>query len=52
MLSRCTKTYKLLFATYIVDPLIKEYNITGVNYLQPLSAQAQQARKINRSSAL
>mgnify|MGYP003614231770 CR=1 FL=1 len=36
----------------IVDPLLKEFSAMGINYLQPLSATAQQARKIDTDSTL
>ena len=36
---------------YIVDPLLNKYSATGINFAQPLSAQAQQASKIYTSSA-
>ena len=36
---------------YIVKISQKRYSTAGINFLQPLSAQAQQARKMNISSA-
>ena len=38
-------------ADAIVDPLLNTYSATGINFAQPLSAQAQQASKIYPSSA-
>ena len=35
----------------IVEPLLNKYSATGINFVQPLSAQAQQASKIYTSSA-
>ena len=42
----------MTFARGLVDPLLKEYSATEINYSQPLSATAQQARKIDTSSIL
>ena len=38
------------YSDHCMVELLKEHSTTGVSYSQPLSAQAQQARKINPSS--